>query len=160
MRSLITNARELWTTRIEDTPLSNPQFDAIICLWNVLGHISSEHKRLQALKNMRSLLSPAGRLFVDVQNRYNARAYGKVATLGRWLLDCIVPSPENGDVTVRWKNGEAEIATYGHVFTPQEMADLAIRAGLEIVRREFVDYATGEIRSSQFAGSMFFVLSR
>jgi SAM-dependent methyltransferase len=160
MRSLIRSERELWTSRIEDAQRTERRFDVITCLWNVLGHVPSPQKRLRALWNMCELLSPTGLVYVDVQNRYNARAYGTVATFGRWLRDRIVPSSHNGDVTVRWKSPRGEIATYGHVFTHAEMTNLIGRAGLKIVKREFVDYATGELRSSRFAGSMFFILTK
>ncbi len=160
MRSLMHTSREVWTSRIEDLPVTGRRFDVITCLWNVLGHVPSTENRLRALRNMHSLLSPSGVLFADVQNRYNARSYGVLATLGRWLHDRMAPSADNGDVTVRWASEAGELITYGHVFTPREMADLVAEAGLKIVKQNFVDYRTGELCSSPFAGSMFFVLSR
>lgn len=159
MRSLMQSPREIWTDRIEDLPPITRRFEVITCLWNVLGHVPSPEMRLQALRTMCSLLSPNGRLFLDVQNRYNARAYGTLSTFGRWLQDRIAPSPDNGDVTVRWKSNAGEVVTYGHVFTPHEMSKLIGAAGLKIVKQNFVDYGTGKICDSQFSGSMFFVLT-
>jgi 2-polyprenyl-3-methyl-5-hydroxy-6-metoxy-1,4-benzoquinol methylase len=71
-------------------------FDAILCLWNVLGHIESNQKRLTALKNMKGLLSPKGTIFIDVNNRYNANSYGYFRTLGRLLFDVIHPPKKRG----------------------------------------------------------------
>ncbi len=159
MRSLMLSSREVWTSRIEDLELPDRRFDVITCLWNVLGHVTTAKKRLRALQNMKALLSPTGRLFLDVQNRHNARAYGTIPTFGRWLCDAIAPSSHNGDVTVHWRTSEGELLTYGHVFTPKEISDLFREAGIKIVKKDFVDYATGELCTSRFAGSMFFVLS-
>ncbi len=159
MRSLMLSSREVWTSRIEDLELPDRRFDVITCLWNVLGHVTTAKKRLRALQNMKALLSPTGRLFLDVQNRHNARAYGAIPTFGRWLCDAIAPSSHNGDVTVHWRTSEGELLTYGHVFTPKEISDLFREAGIKIVKKDFVDYATGELCTSRFVGSMFFVLS-
>ena len=159
MRQFIRSGREVWTSRIEDLPAKDRTFDAITCLWNVLGHITSPERRLRALRNMRALLAPDGLLFLDVQNRYNARHYGAAKTGARIMYDRLRSSPRNGDVTVRWPvNGG--VSLYGHVFTRGEMLGLFSGAGVKIRKSLFIDYATGAMRSSQFAGSMFFVLSR
>ena len=74
---------ELWRVRVEDIALAGivERFDVITCLWNVLGHIPGPDKRIRALTNAAQLLSPNGRLFVDVIHRYNVRSYGIVMTL-------------------------------------------------------------------------------
>ena len=51
-------------------------FDVITCLWNVLGHVREFENRVRAMRAMKKLLSPEGRCFIDVNHRYNARAYG------------------------------------------------------------------------------------
>ena len=61
----------------EDLP-ANERFDVITCLWNVLGSVVDSDRRLRALKKMGSLLTEHGRLFVDVNNRYNARAWDDI----------------------------------------------------------------------------------
>jgi len=126
-------------------------------LWNVLGHISTE-KRVLALRNMRSLLTPNGAIFLDVQSRYNAREYGWPKTAARWTYDRLRPRVANGDVTVRWNASPAPILTIGHVFTRPEMLTLIHEAGLTVEQLFFVDYRSGQQQASQFAGSMFFVL--
>ena len=158
MRTLIRRSRELWTSRIEDLNCAERAFDVITCLWNVLGQVPSPEKRLVALRNMRAMLSPGGILFLDVQNRYNARHYGWLKTASRLAYDWARPSAANGDVTVRWKSDSGPVTTYGHVFTGKEMRGLFGEAGLKIRQMHIVDYATGELRSSRFAGAMFFAL--
>jgi 2-polyprenyl-3-methyl-5-hydroxy-6-metoxy-1,4-benzoquinol methylase len=159
MRSLIHSAREIWPARIEVLPSTPRKFDVITCLWNVLGHVSSQDKRVLALRTMRDLLSPAGIIFLDVQNRYNARAYGVLPTLGRIIHDILHRSAANGDVTVHWENRDGEVLTYGHVFTLSEMTGLAGEADLKIQQLRFIDYATGELRASRFGGSIFLALT-
>lgn len=160
MRRLIRSQREVWTSRIEESRSANRNFDVITCLWNVLGHVASQEKRLQALRNMLELLSTDGVLFLDVQNRYNARHYGALKTAARMVYDRIRPSQRNGDVTVRWPTEGGPVAAYGHVFTRKEMLLLFREADLSVKKSLIIDYATGEICSSQLAGSMFFILGR
>jgi len=160
MRALMQPRREVWTGRIEDLSPSGRTFDVITCLWNVLGHIPSAEKRAQALRNMRTLLSPNGRLFLDVQNRYNAREYGAFQSAVRWMYDRLRPSETNGDITVTWTTDNGAVHAYGHVFTRKEMLQLFAAVDLKISRSYVVDYSRGEERSSTFAGSFLFVLSR
>jgi SAM-dependent methyltransferase len=151
---------EIWPIRAEglnDAAPAGRSFDAIICLWNVLGHIRPQ-ERLNVLKALRQLLSQDGALFVDVNHRYNMRAHGFWRTAGRFVYDRVFPSENNGDVTMRWDVPVAACSTYGHVFTQIEMQRLI--AGAELVTEEtiFVDYESGEIRRSGLKGNLFYVL--
>ena len=153
---------EIWPIRAEmlaDAIPAGRTFDVIICLWNVLGHIRSQ-ERLNVLKALKQLLSRDGALFVDVNHRYNMRAYGLWRTVGRILYDRVFPSVNNGDVTMSWDVRGERCNTYGHVFTQIEMQRLI--AGAELVTREtvFVDYESGEIRRSGLKGNLFYVLGR
>lgn len=153
---------EIWPIRAEmlaDAAPAGRTFDAIICLWNVLGHIRPQ-ERLNVLKAMGRLLSRNGVLFVDVNHRYNMQAYGLWRTAGRILYDRIFPSVNNGDVTMSWNVRGERCNTYGHVFTQIEMQRLV--SGAELVTREtiFVDYESGEIRESGLKGNLFYVLGQ
>ncbi len=158
MRKQISGQRDVWSARVEELPNQSCRFDVITCLWNVLGHVPSPDKRLQALRNMRDLLSPGGALFLDVQNRYNARQYGTIKTAARMLYDVVTPSIRNGDVTVRWNIEGGLVKTYGHVFRHSEMLEMFRQTGLTVRKSAVVNYATGQQQTSRFAGSMFFVL--
>ncbi len=149
---------EVWQTAAEELPESARKFDAVTCLWNVLGHIETEAKRLAALLRMRSLLEEGGQIFLDVNNRYNARAYGLVKTAARALSDLVSPSETNGDVTFAWEVEGRQIRASGHVFTPSEMESLLSRAGLRVRERHVIDYATGERRRFFFQGQLLYVL--
>ncbi|HEY1801974.1 MAG TPA: class I SAM-dependent methyltransferase [Terriglobales bacterium] len=153
---------EIWPIRAEalrGTVAEGRSFDVIICLWNVLGHIRLQD-RLNVLRELARLLSQDGMLFVDVNHRYNMRAYGFWRTVGRMAYDRLVPAQSNGDVVVSWGLGKTTCSTYGHVFTQREMADLIADAGLKITEKIFVDYESGDVRRSGLQGNLFYVLRR
>src|SRR5262249_52934920 len=72
MRAQCPENVEIWTCCAEEMRDAAPQFDLVLCLWNVLGHIHSAAERLCALSKMKKLLSPGGTIFIDVSHRYNA----------------------------------------------------------------------------------------
>ncbi len=107
----------VWTMRAEDLHLVQAEFDMITCLWNVLGHIFPSARRIEVLRQFARLLSPQGKLFIDVSHRYNARHYGALPTAMRFLRDRVFGSETNGDVVVAWNLGGKRCTTKGHVFT-------------------------------------------
>jgi hypothetical protein len=99
-------------------------------------------------------------LFIDVSHRYNALHYGVVPTLLRMMRDRIFPDAKNGDVTAQWTVNGNNYATNGHVFTDTEFRRVSSSAGFKIRKTFVVDYATGEIRKSKYAGHLLYVLAR
>ena len=148
------------TMRAEELPLIDAEFDVITCLWNVLGHIFPAASRLQVLHQFARLISPQGRIFVDVHHRYNVRHYGAIPTALRFLHDQLSSNETNGDVVVAWDVEEVRCTTRGHVFTHREFRSLAQAAGLNIENRFVVDYTTGECRRWRIEGHHFYVLAR
>jgi SAM-dependent methyltransferase len=144
------------TMRAEHLHLIHAEFDVITCLWNVLGHIFPCEARLEVLRQFARLVSPQGRIFVDVHHRYNARHYGAIPTALRFLHDHLSWKETNGDVVVAWD----ACTTRGHVFTHREFRSLAQAAGLNIENRFVVDYATGERRRWSIQGHLLYVLGR
>lgn len=151
---------EVWHTKAEDLPQKNIRFDVILCLWNVLGHIDNETKRIQALKKMFLLLSPKGKIFLDVNNRYNAEAYGWFRVIKNLLIDRLFWNNNKGDVQFFWTVRHKKISAKGHFFSPGEIADLIFKAKLKIRRRYIVDYNNGEITPSIFNGQLFYILTK
>ena len=149
-----------WPIRAEELVSKSGEFDAIICLWNVLGHIFPRSARIEVLRHCARLLSPEGLLFIDLSHRYNARHYGLPPTLARMIGDRLFPGDERGDVTVHWNVNGHPHATRGHVFTDPEFRHIASAAGLEIRKLLAVDYATGEIRRSPYSGHLFYIAAR
>jgi SAM-dependent methyltransferase len=158
MRSRCPAAANIWAMRAEDLRDRQGSFDAITCLWNVLGHVFPAAARLEALRQFGRLRSPEGRIFIDVNHRYNARHYGALATAMRFLGDRMSPGDSNGDVKVVWKIDGQACATAGHVFTHREFAGLAQAAGLRIEKRIVVDYASGQIARRSYQGHLLYVL--
>ena len=149
-----------WQMRAEDLREADGQFDVITCLWNVLGHVSPRANRLEALRQFARLLASSGKIFVDVNHRYNARQYGRLKTLGRVLRDRLFPDSRNGDVVVTWNIAGNCYQTSGHVFTHGEFAGMAVDAGLRIERRYVVDYGSGDPRRWAWQGHLLYVLRR
>jgi SAM-dependent methyltransferase len=148
------------TMRAEDLYLIHGEFDVITCLWNVLGHIFPSAGRVEVLHQFARLLSPQGRIFIDVQHRYNARHYGAIPTTLRFLRDRLRWDETNGDVVVAWDVEQVRCTTRGHVFTDKEFRSLAQAAGLNIEKRFVVDYSTGECRRRSIEGNLLYVLER
>jgi 2-polyprenyl-3-methyl-5-hydroxy-6-metoxy-1,4-benzoquinol methylase len=163
MRNRRTTGVEVWAIRAEELKTQNWQrdrrFDVITCLWNVLGHIPTASARASLFEQLAARLAPRGRIFLDVQHRYNARSYGGVKTAARFLHDQLLTKETSGDVTVSWPVANPCL-TYGHVFTHRELRRLAEEAGLRILERVVVDYDDGYVRRFSFEGNLFYVFCR
>ncbi len=146
--------------RAEELGAAGGEFDSITCLWNVLGHIFPASKRTEALRQFARLVSPRGKVFVDVSHRYNAAHYGVLPTLWRIIYDWVFPSERNGDVAVSWDIAGKRCATAGHVFTDKEFRLMAEDAGLRIEKRYVIDYASGDQRRWGFQGHLLYVMRR
>jgi SAM-dependent methyltransferase len=160
MRGSDAVSSEIWPIRAEDLRGRDGQFDAIVCLWNVLGHIFPAAARVETLRQCARLLTPRGRFFADLNHRYNAREYGVRPTLARFLRDTFRPGDSNGDVMTQWSVRGEVCATRGHVFTHAEFRRLAGAAELLIEKRFVVDYATGEVRRWSLSGNLVYQLRR
>ncbi len=152
---------EIWPFRAESLPAesASQRFDVITCLWNVLGHIAAENRGC-TLRAVAQLLNQNGRFFIDVNHRYNLRAYGSLRTCARWVRDRLFPGESNGDVLANWNVGESSISTYGHVFTHREIVRLATAAGLELEERIVINYEDGRIQRFAFQGNLLYVFRR
>jgi 2-polyprenyl-3-methyl-5-hydroxy-6-metoxy-1,4-benzoquinol methylase len=163
MRKLIPAWVEVWGIRAEDLAVQaqrqNRYFDVITCLWNVLGHVPTSGDRASVLTQLARRLTAQGRVFLDLQHRYNVRSYGRVKTTARFLHDQLWSKETNGDVTVSWP-AQSPSVTYGHVFTQREVRRLAEQSGLSIQERVVVDYDSGVPRRFSFAGNLLYVLRR
>jgi 2-polyprenyl-3-methyl-5-hydroxy-6-metoxy-1,4-benzoquinol methylase len=148
----------IWAMRAENLHSQQGSFDVVTCLWNVLGHIQPAAVRVQMLRQLARLVSAGGRVFIDLNHRYNARHYGTIPTAARYLRDWVSPGEHNGDVRVTWDIEGQRISTTGHVFTHREFIALSQAAGLTIEKRFVVDYASGQHRRRSCAGNFLYVL--
>lgn len=145
--------------RIEELHRVGGPFDGILCLWNVIGHVFPHAARVEAMAQFRRLLAPHGRLFLDVNHRYNAARYGYARTAGRYLHDRLRPAHENGDVVARWNLAGRAFSVRGHVFTAAEVESMAASASLRIESRIVVDYETGAVRMFTGQGNLLYVMT-
>jgi 2-polyprenyl-3-methyl-5-hydroxy-6-metoxy-1,4-benzoquinol methylase len=159
MRSYCDAQAAIWAMRAEDLHGREGSFEAITCLWNVLGHILPASARVEVLRQFARLAAPRGKIFIDVNHRYNARHYGAAATAMRFLRDVVSPAGSHGDVRVVWDVEGQRCATTGHVFTHREIAALTHEAGLCIEKRFVIDYAKGELRRRGWEGNLLYVLA-
>lgn len=152
-------AEEVWETAADAIPPTAKRFDVITSLWNVLGHMRDSAERVRALVRLRGLLTPGGRLFVDLNNRHNAAAYGWLRVAGRVVLDALAPDERRGDASFEWKVAGRSIPAMGHLFTPAEASSLFAQAGLRLLERAAIGYADGGRSHSPFAGQLAFILT-
>lgn len=135
------------------------QFDIILCLWNVLGHIPNINQRLKALKNMKRALANGGKIYIDISNRYNIRYYGLSKVFTNIIKDFFKPSPTNGDFNYKIiVNKHIKLNSTCHFFNPFEFKSLIKKAGLKVEKWYSVNYKTGQIEKTFFQGHLFYIL--
>jgi SAM-dependent methyltransferase len=150
---------EVLTVRAEELSMPGECFDNATCLWNVLGHIETHADRVRALRNISRLLAPGATLHLDLQNRYNVRAYGWRKVTGNLVRDLRHPRGENGGRRFKIDLGDRRLSARGYLFSPAESSRMIEAAGLRIVRRLVVDYRTGELRRTWMEGQLFYELA-
>ena len=149
---------EMWQKSAGEISETSKHFDVILCLWNVLGHIPGRTERVKALTRMRTLLSDGGAIYIDVNNRHNASAYGALTVILRRAADFIAPYERRGDTCFEWKVGGKVFPAMGHLFTPCEINGIIRESGLSINKMVTVDYADGKVSESPYRGQLFFML--
>lgn len=135
------------------------KYDVVLCLWNVLGHIVFD-RRVNALKNLASLINDKGFIFLDVNNRYNAVHYGIKAALKNICKDILNPKISNGDFELNIDTDQGQINTTVHIFNPNEMECLFKSAGLKILEQKIVNYNTGEVKNNLWSGQLVYKLTK
>jgi len=137
------------------------QYNIILCLWNVLGHIPKTNQRLTTLKNMRKILKANGRIFIDISNRYNMCHYGFKKVASNIIKDILNHSSKNGDFDYKIiidQNNELDSTC--HFFNPFEMKTLFKNSGLIVEKKYSIDYVTGQIRNTFFGGHLLYILKK
>lgn len=140
--------------------LNEDNFDAITVLWNVFGHMKDTSARLKTLKAVANKLKPNGIMIFDVNNRHNQLAYGRFNVLKRRILDGICFDEKRGDAHYEWEISGQKFPASGHLFIPKEVDKIIQIAGLKIVEKCSINYATGKISPSQLNGQLFYVVMK
>lgn len=134
------------------------KYDVVTSLWNVIGHVPTEEKRLIFLSNIKKCVQEDGSVFLDVNNRYNISQYGFLSVLKNIFKD-IFQLKDRGDYLLSLDTKKGKIKTLVHVFSPFEIERLFRVSGLRIVKREIIDYRTGKKVRSIWAGQILYKLS-
>lgn len=135
------------------------KYNVVLCLWNVLGHVPGVDRQV-AFNNLTTLVDDGGVIFLDVNNRYNISQYGMKAVVRNICKDLFFPKESNGDFDLSFSTKVGILETCVHIFSPREVENLIKSAGLRILKRQVVDYRTGEIRKSIFGGQLVYKLSK
>lgn len=136
------------------------KYNVVLCLWNVLGHVPSAETRRVAFNNLKTLVGDGGVIFLDVNNRYNISQYGMKAVIRNIWRDLFFPNEGNGDFDLSFSTKAGVLKTSVHIFSPIEIEHLIKSTGFRILKRQVVDYRTGEIRKSIFGGQLVYKLSK
>lgn len=125
-----------------DAAICNLQFDVVLA-FAVLHHLPGADLRLQVLRKIRPLLSPAGRFihsewqFLD-SPRLRAR-------IQPWeTVGLTAAEVERGDYSLDWRSGGQGLR-YVHHFSIEELAALAEETGFTIVETFFSDGEGGKL---------------
>lgn len=153
------HAEQVFSVSAPDWSTSLPDVDALVCLWNVLGHVPGTDARRKLLAELFSLMQPNGKLFIDVNNRHYV-GYGLWTSLGRRIIDAIKPNYTRGDIRFDWNIDGVDYPASGHFFTPAEMVDLLTGAGFNIEKAQSVHYSTGAVSDDLTEGQLFYVASK
>lgn len=117
------------------------QCDVITCLWNVLGHMDDP---VRNVKKMVGLLEPGGKLFVDVNNKWNVAEYGCSNVFKNMIFSKRIFEIKGRNAHVR-------------LFSPMELDKAFDGTHLDKV---YVDYKTGEKRCSMFKGQILYIATK
>lgn len=147
-QSLLEKARERYAGKkflfgdILNLPnLGEALFPTVFCL-AVLQHFPGQTLRLKALKQLKSKMSPEGRLFISVWNLWKNSKYRPLL----FKSYCLKILGKNrlgfNDLVFPWKDsrGVAKSKRYYHAFTKREMGKLFRLAGLQIESLERDQY--------------------
>lgn len=140
-------------------PITEEKYDVVLCLWNVLGHVPADKRRV-ALINLGSLLEDSGFIVLDVNNRYNISQYGLKSVMINIVKDIFSPQDSNGDFELNIDTEHETIGTVVHVFNPFEIKRLIRSANLKILKKRVIDYKDGGLCRSIFGGQLVYTLAK
>jgi len=102
--------------KLEQRLDGDAEFDIVMLMFGVLGHIPQRAKRVAVLRSLSQRLAPGGRLIVSVPNR--ARRFRREQDAARDLINQKVLEP--GDIYYQRTAGADQIDLYYHLYSPAE----------------------------------------
>ena len=110
-------------------PLTENDFDFVISI-AVLHHLDSEKKRLRALREIKKVLKPKGKVFITVWNSslLEASAFCKRLQYPKSL------APNQKDAYIPWTRKGVKYNRYYHFFDQDELKGLFEKSGFKRIR--------------------------
>ncbi len=144
----------------ESNVFQGETFDALLCLWNVLGHLNNQVECISTFRNIRTNMGEESLLFLDVNNRYNVSQYGLFNVIRNIFKDLVHDSFLNGNFIVTFFNKNRPLTTVVHLFNPFEIKHLIYLSGLKIEKELFINYSSGKVQKTCFTGQLFYILKK
>lgn len=134
-----TGQAEFVTANAIKLPFINNSFDFVVSI-AVMHHIPSSELRLKFLQELRRVMKPGTTAKIDNWNLledWGKKKYGIAKQLAKPAEGC-----DKGDVSVPWKaTGGKELLRYIHIFSGQELKDIARAAGFTKIKIEYFNRA-------------------
>lgn len=134
----------------------NEKFDLISCLWNVFGHLDSPKIRLEFLIRMFNYLNTGGCIYIDVNNRYNAKNYGRWNVMKSMIKD-FIRLKGRGYWNLKADNN---ISSKVYIHNPFELDRIIRKAGFSNFQKLYFDYDTGKRVNSFFQGQILYIIQK
>lgn len=149
---------------IDSLPYPGQHFDAVFCLFNVLGYLPSDTHVLRALREIHRVLKPGGLLFVDVMNIWHL-GEGLVfrKRLVKILLEMVKGLFSKATPWGHFFNLRVEgniIPGYVRGFSKKSFRSLLRNAGFDAREVLIIGYDSGTIHSNWWKGQLFSIAVR
>lgn len=138
-------------------PFQKESFEAITCLFNVIGYLGTPDQRLKAFQEFYRVLKFSGLLFIDFMNRWHL---GEGLSFKRSFIDAfeiyirsLVPDLKNrGNLFFNMSLNERQVKGFVHGFSYGEIRRLLNMSGFNIVDSLIVGYDSGDIKKRHWQG--------
>lgn len=146
---------EVFVGSIRNFPCQQ-DFDLILCLWNVLGHINNFQERVQILTLMKNCLSKNGVIAIDFNNRFNYKNYGVMNVIRNIIMSFF--GKETGWFELKNHNNDIISRVYIHNYF--EIKKIISQSGLRVKDLKVINYDDGTIHDNIFQGQYLFYLKK
>ena len=130
---------------------TDQNYDLILCLWNVIGHVESIEDFLIKIS---SLLSPKGMVIIDFNNKFNINHYG-IQNVVLNLFSHLGIGNKNRKLGYFGLNSNSTVK----IWSKSEFIKVAKRY-FKLCEVKYLNYDTGKIEKNFFNGQIFVCLKK
>lgn len=143
-------------------PFKDESFEAITCLFNVIGYLSAPTQRIRAFREFYRVLKSSGLLFIDFMNRWHLGEglsfRRSIFTASGMYIRSLFPDLENrGNLFFNLSLNNRRIRGFVHGFSHGEIWRLLSKSGFDVVDSLIIGYDSGDIKRHRWQGQYFFV---